>query len=119
MEASFNARVSALIQTLSLLDELQALIFLLAKDLTSHQGNEESVYTAEQERLLLELQAALARAGKQERPLRVCAWCKRVRDDAGGWKRCDDFIRERFETTITHGLCPDCGKKVRSELGRP
>ena len=36
----------------------------------------------------------------------VCAWCARVRSDAGRWE-----AREEAELTTveaTHGICPEC-----------
>jgi ligand-binding sensor domain-containing protein len=44
--------------------------------------------------------------------LPICAWCKRIRDDAGYWNRIETFIHARSEADFTHGICPDCKEKV-------
>jgi hypothetical protein len=51
--------------------------------------------------------------------LTMCAWCKKVRDDRGYWKRAETFkvyIYEHSYGRITHGICPDCAGKVIEEL---
>jgi hypothetical protein len=47
--------------------------------------------------------------------LPICAWCKKVRDDQGYWNRIEAYLSERTHAQFTHGICPDCTKKVMSE----
>ncbi len=47
--------------------------------------------------------------------LPICAWCKRIRDDAGYWTRAETYIREHTDTDFTHCICPDCLDKVSGE----
>jgi hypothetical protein len=47
---------------------------------------------------------------KLERLLPVCAWCKRIRDEQGGWQSLDGYLSEHSEMTFSHGICPDCLK---------
>ena len=49
--------------------------------------------------------------------LPICAWCKRIRDDAGYWNRLETFIHERSEADFTHGICPDCMEKMERNEG--
>ena len=42
--------------------------------------------------------------------LPICAWCKKVRDDAGYWKQIETYIRDHSEAQFTHGICPECEK---------
>jgi len=44
--------------------------------------------------------------------LPLCAWCKKVRDDRGYWEQIDKYIASRTTASFTHGICPDCRKKV-------
>jgi PAS domain S-box-containing protein len=41
----------------------------------------------------------------------ICAWCKKVREDSGYWKRVETYIQEHSDASFTHGICPDCLKK--------
>jgi hypothetical protein len=36
----------------------------------------------------------------------VCAWCARVRSDAGRWE--DRDATELAPVEATHGICPEC-----------
>ncbi len=47
--------------------------------------------------------------------LPICAWCKKVRDDHGYWNRIEAYLSARTDAQFTHGICPDCTKKVMSE----
>jgi ligand-binding sensor domain-containing protein len=40
--------------------------------------------------------------------LPTCAWCKRIRDDAGGWHRWEAYVSARTDAQFTHGICPEC-----------
>jgi hypothetical protein len=44
--------------------------------------------------------------------LPVCAWCKKVRNDAGYWDQIEKYITANSRTKITHGICPDCESKM-------
>jgi PAS domain S-box-containing protein len=71
---------------------------------------------AERERLIQELQAALARVKLLSGLLPICAGCKQIRDDKGYWSQVESYIQKHSEATFTHGLCPDCIKKYYPEL---
>jgi PAS domain S-box-containing protein len=47
--------------------------------------------------------------------LPLCAWCKRIRDDAGYWKELSDYFRSQSLGTVTHGICDQCLKKANEE----
>jgi len=63
-----------------------------------------------------ELQArvteAVARVKVLSGLLPICASCKKVRDDKGYWNQIETYIREHSDTQISHGLCPDCVRKL-------
>jgi hypothetical protein len=48
--------------------------------------------------------------------LPICASCKKIRDDKGYWNHIENYIREHSEAEFTHGLCPDCIKKLYPQL---
>jgi ligand-binding sensor domain-containing protein len=47
--------------------------------------------------------------------LPICAWCKKVRDDRGYWNKIEAYLSARTDAQFTHGICPDCTKKVMAE----
>jgi hypothetical protein len=42
----------------------------------------------------------------------ICASCKKIRDDKGYWNQLETFIQEHSEAEFSHGICPDCMKKL-------
>jgi hypothetical protein len=48
--------------------------------------------------------------------LPICASCKKIRDDKGYWNQIELYIRDRSEVEFSHGICPDCAKKLYPDL---
>ncbi len=44
----------------------------------------------------------------------ICSSCKRVRNDKGYWEQVENYIHNHSEAEFTHGLCPECIKKLYS-----
>ncbi len=42
--------------------------------------------------------------------------CKKVRDDRGYWNQIEVYIRDHSEAEFSHGICPDCMKKLYPNL---
>jgi len=66
----------------------------------------------EKERLILELQESLAKVKLLSGLLPICAWCKKIRDDRGYWNKVETYLMEHSQAKFTHGICPECGKKL-------
>jgi len=47
--------------------------------------------------------------------LPVCASCKKIRDDKEGWQQIEEYIRDRSDVDFSHGICPDCARKLYPE----
>lgn len=78
---------------------------------------DRKVAEQERERLILELQEAVERIKTLNGLLPICAWCKKIRDDRGYWKKVEDYLEEHTDALFTHGICPECYKKVNA--GQP
>lgn len=48
--------------------------------------------------------------------LPVCASCKKIRDDKGSWQQIEEYVRDRSDANFSHGICPECAKKLYPEL---
>jgi two-component system, cell cycle sensor histidine kinase and response regulator CckA len=46
----------------------------------------------------------------------ICANCKKIRDDKGYWNQVEKFVSDHTEAKFSHGICPDCAKKLYPEL---
>jgi PAS domain S-box-containing protein len=67
---------------------------------------------AERERLIGELQEAVAKIKTLRGLIPICANCKKVRDDSGYWKQVEVYVREHSEAEFSHSICPECMKKL-------
>jgi len=81
------------------------------------QFSEELQKTSlERERLLLELQEALANVKTLSEMLPICSYCKKVRDDKGYWDQVDSYISKHTDTVFSHSICPECAEKALKEI---
>ncbi len=62
------------------------------------------------------LEKAISEIKKLSGLLPICASCKKVRDDKGYWTQIESYISEHSDTQFSHGICPDCAKKLYPEL---
>jgi ligand-binding sensor domain-containing protein len=58
------------------------------------------------------IQEALAKNKILSGLLPICANCKKIRDDKGYWDQLEGYIQTHSEAQFTHGICPDCVKKL-------
>jgi len=70
---------------------------------------------ADRERVVAELRGALANIKTLQGLLPICASCKKVRDDSGYWNRIEDYVRDRSQAEFTHGICPECARKMHPD----
>jgi PAS domain S-box-containing protein len=66
----------------------------------------------EREKLISDLEDALAKIKTLGGLIPICVSCKKIRDDEGFWNQVEVYIAEHSEAEFTHGICPDC----RTEL---
>ena len=59
--------------------------------------------------------AILAAAGVL---LPICSVCKKIHDDKGYWSRLETYIDTHSEAKFSHGICPDCAKKLYPDYFR-
>jgi PAS domain S-box-containing protein len=47
--------------------------------------------------------------------LPICASCKKIKNDDGYWSQIEIYIREHSEAEFSHGICPECLRKLYPE----
>lgn len=87
------------------------LLHSIIHDITHRKKMEE-----EREKLIDDLQRALQEVRKLSGLLPICANCKKIRNDKGYWEQLEEYIGQRSEAEFSHGICPDCLKKLYPEL---
>ena len=74
----------------------------------------EARKAAERDRdtVIEELKQALSEVKTLRGFLPICANCKKIRDDKGYWNRIEAYIEEHSNAQFSHGICPECAKKL-------
>ena len=83
------------------------LIYAVARDVTVRKQAEE-----ERERLVRELQAALAEVTALQKILPICMYCKSIRNDENYWQTVEAYLSRHPQISLSHGICPSCQEKV-------
>jgi PAS domain S-box-containing protein len=79
-------------------------------DITKRKQMEEAL---EEERR--RLQQALDEVRTLRGIVPICTNCKKIRDDKGFWNQVESYISDHTEAEFSHGICPDCVKKIYPE----
>ncbi len=69
----------------------------------------------EREKLIRQLQEALASIKTLSGLLPICYSCKQIRDDKGYWNQIETYIHDHSDAQFTHGICPACVAKLYPE----
>ncbi|MBN1621679.1 MAG: response regulator [Endomicrobiales bacterium] len=77
------------------------------RDITERKRAEE-----EKTKLIKELKDALVKIKTLSGLVPICAVCKKIRDDKGFWNQLESYIQDHSSAEFSHGICPDCQKKL-------
>jgi PAS domain S-box-containing protein len=86
-------------------------VSMIARDIDDQKRHQH-----ERERLIGELQTALAQLKTLRGLLPICASCKRIRDDHGYWTQVEVYVMAHSQAEFTHGICPECEKQYRERI---
>ncbi len=89
-----------------------ALSFLLLASVVAERKRVAQEYAA----LVNELQRAMAEIKTLQGLIPICAWCHKVRDDAGFWQQIEKYIDAHTDATFSHGICPVCAEQAHDEI---
>jgi signal transduction histidine kinase len=81
----------------------------------SHEKNIEN-YTNNLLKEKEKTELALAEIKQLKGMLPICSNCKKIRDDKGYWNHLELYIEEHADASFSHGICPECIKKLYPEL---
>lgn len=59
-----------------------------------------------------ELRESLARIKTLRGLLPICVSCKKIRNDNDYWQSVEVYVAEHSEADFSHGLCPDCARRL-------
>ncbi|MDB4898956.1 MAG: domain S-box protein, partial [Gemmatimonadetes bacterium] len=84
-------------------DSDEKVIYSVARDVTASKQAEE-----ERERLVRELQTALAEVKTLQEILPICSYCRKIRDDENYWQTVEGYISTHTNSRFSHSICPSC-----------
>jgi len=67
------------------------------------------------DRLISQLRMAISQIKTLRGLLPICASCKKIRDDRGYWNQIENYLLKHTDAAFSHGICPDCVKKLYPE----
>ncbi len=83
-------------------DEVLEIFLLATASFITHQNQSLVLLILEDISELVEL----------KRIIPICAQCKRIRNDQEYWQGVENYFKEHLDLDFSHGLCPDCAKKL-------
>jgi hypothetical protein len=86
-------------------------IIVILNDITERKQVEE-----EKSNLIVELKNALTQVKQLTGFIPICSSCKKIRDDQGYWSEVERYISEHSEAEFSHGICPECMRKLYPEI---
>ncbi len=78
----------------------------------SRQIDQREAVERKQHKLIDELNSALSQVKKLSGLLPMCAWCKKIRDDAGYWTKLEKYLQDHSEAVFSHSICPACMEEL-------
>ena len=84
-------------------DSSGSVIYSVARDITTRKEIED-----ERERLVQQLQAALAEVKTLQEILPLCSYCRKIRDDEDYWHTVESYVARHTNSRFSHSICPDC-----------
>jgi DNA-binding NtrC family response regulator len=97
--------------------------YLLKQELNSRLLSRSIRYALERNKIRIELNDTVDKLNKALENIKtlngllpICAQCKRIRDDEGYWQQIEKYFTERSDVEFSHGICPNCIKKLYPEF---
>ena len=89
-------------------------IAVLSFDITERKRMEEQLRHS-----ITALERALHEVKTLSGLLPICAGCKKIRDDQGYWREVEQYLQQHTHAEFSHGLCPDCMRRLYPEYAGP
>ena len=71
------------------------------------------------ERIIERLKLSLEKVKTLRGTIPICAWCKKIRNDAGMWQQLEVYLSQHSDAEFSHGICPECTDKAMAEDWKP
>jgi hypothetical protein len=79
---------------------------------TGYLGLQRRALEEKREKALVEREKAVQEVRVLRGFLPICGSCKKIRSLEGSWTLLEKYISEHSEAEFSHGLCPECTRKL-------
>jgi PAS domain-containing protein len=86
-------------------DEVKEIFLLATAASFAHQGQSLVLLILEDISELMELKKILP----------ICTHCKKIRNDQEYWQGVETYFEEHLDLDFSHGICPECTKKLYAD----
>ncbi len=117
--SQLNYRYVVIFAILSIMSILIVIFgfFLYKSWVTITESEQEGkILNNEMQKKNLELEEALSKVKQLNGMLPICSSCKKIRNDTGYWENIENYISMHSEAEFSHGICPDCAKRLYPDL---
>ena len=73
-------------------------------------------YAIERDKVIVELQDAVAQIDTLTGLLPTCASCKKIQNSEGNWEQMEFYIQKHSSAKFSHGICPSCAKELYPDI---
>ena len=71
----------------------------------------------ERDELIKSLESALKEIKTLKGIIPICSYCHSIRNDAGAWNELGSYLSKHSDAEFSHGVCPKCIDKARTNFG--
>ena len=89
---------------------------MVTRDKLYEEIEQRKKITQEKNKITIELKKASSNVDLLSNMIPICASCGKIRDDEGYWSHLDEYVKEHSVIEFSHGICPECSKKLYPEL---
>lgn len=86
---------------------------VIARDISKQKQDDQDCLN-----LIADLSRAMSQVKDTAALLSICSSCKRVHENRGDWLPIEVYLADKFDTTLTHCICPECPDKFRAEADK-
>ena len=90
-------------------------IVILAGSISQNMANKITTALEREKEINNKLESSMKEIKLLRGILPICASCKKIRNEKGYWDQVEAYISKHSEAEFSHGICPECEKKLYSE----
>lgn len=75
-------------------------------------------FSHEDQDLVLLVIEDISEIAELQRLIPICSVCHKIRDEEEAWSKIETYFKDTWDVDFSHGLCPECYKKVMDDMDK-